>query len=523
VTRGAERQAGIVARDPERETGIEAHDSERGARSATLPLMDGPLLRALADGGPGLARVGGDAVEVSRLRELAAGVAAELEGLERVAVWATPTLETCAAIAAALSAGVVAVPINPQGGERELAHIVADSEVAALLAPRGIEVAAAFDGVPRIDVGLDANATGELPSREPDAEATALVLYTSGTTGPPKGAAIPRRAIASNVDALAAAWAWTPADRLVHALPLFHVHGLVLGVLGPLRLGCELHHLGRFSTAAVGEAFATGGTLMFGVPTMYHRLADDAESHPALADALRRARLLVSGSAPLPGVDHARIERSTGQRVAERYGLTETLINTAVRADDSRTHGGVGRPLDGIEIRLLDDDGAPIDGNAPEAIGEVVVRGPNVFRGYLNRPEATAAALRDGWFHTGDLATRAADGALRIVGRRATDLIKSAGYKIGAGEIEAALLEHPAVAEAAVTGEPDADLGERVVAWVVPAEKVGERDLIDHVARLLAPHKRPREVRFLGELPRNAMGKVRKAELGEGRPAEEPR
>jgi malonyl-CoA/methylmalonyl-CoA synthetase len=381
------------------------------------------------------------------------------------------------------------------------------------LAPRGADVAAAFAGMPRIDVELGGATTGEPPSREPDAEATALVLYTSGTTGPPKGAAIPRRAIASNLDALADAWAWGATDRLVHALPLFHVHGLVLGVLGPLRLGCELHHMGRFSTAALGDAFARGGTLMFGVPTMYHRLAEDAESQPALADGLRRARLLVSGSAPLPAVDHARIERATGQRVAERYGLTETLINTAVRADDPRTHGGVGRPLAGIEIRLLDDDAQPLAGVDPEAIGEVAIRGPNVFRGYLNRPDATAAALREGWFYTGDLATRAPDGSLRIVGRRATDLIKSAGYKIGAGEIEAALLEHPAVAEAAVTGEPDDDLGERVVAWVVPGEDVGERDLIDHVARLLAPHKRPREVRFLNELPRNAMGKVRKAEL----------
>jgi malonyl-CoA/methylmalonyl-CoA synthetase len=475
--------------------------------------MDGPLLRALLEGGPGVVRVGDDAVELSRMGELAAGVAGALDGLERVAVWATPSLETCAVVAGALSAGVVAVPINPQSGERELAHIVADSAAGAVLAARGAEVAPALDGLPRIDVDLDGTAADELPAREPDAEATAIVLYTSGTTGPPKGAEIPRRAIASNLDALSDAWAWTAEDRLVHALPLFHVHGLVLGVLGPLRLGCELHHLGRFSTAAVGEAFARGGTLMFGVPTMYHRLAEDAASTVALAEALRGARLLVSGSAPLPAVDHARIEGATGRRVAERYGLTETLINTAVRADDPRTHGGVGRPLAGVEIRLLDDDGAPLDAADPEAIGEVVVRGPNVFRGYLNRPDATAAALRDGWFYTGDLATRAADGALRIVGRRATDLIKSAGYKIGAGEIEAALLEHPAVSEAAVTGEPDADLGERIVAWVVPDGDVGERDLIDHVARELAPHKRPREVRFIEALPRNAMGKVRKAEL----------
>ncbi|MCW3065433.1 MAG: acyl-CoA synthetase (AMP-forming)/AMP-acid ligase, partial [Solirubrobacterales bacterium] len=369
-------------------------------------------------------------------------------------------------------------------------------------------------GLPRVGVGLDAPAggAGALPA-EPDGEHPALVLYTSGTTGPPKGAVIPRRAIAANLDALAAAWDWTADDRLVHSLPLFHVHGLVLGVLGPLRLGCDLHHTGRFAPAAIAAAFAAGGTLMFGVPTMYHRLGADAEADPAVAAALRRARLLVSGSAPLPAVDHARIERATGQRIAERYGLTETLIVTAVRASDARGAGGVGRPLGGVDVRLLDDDGVPLGDADGETIGEVAVRGPNVFLGYRNRPEDTAAALRDGWFHTGDLATRDPDGTLRIVGRRATDLIKSGGYKIGAGEIEAALLEHPAVAEAAVTGEPDDDLGERVVAWVVRDGAVQESELVDHVATVLAPHKRPREVRFLDALPRNAMGKVRKTEL----------
>jgi malonyl-CoA/methylmalonyl-CoA synthetase len=249
---------------------------------------------------------------------------------------------------------------------------------------------------------------------------------------------------------------------------------------------------------------------------MYHRLAVDAEADAGLAGALRGARLLVSGSAPLPAVDHGRIERATGQRIAERYGLTETLINTAVRYDDARETGGVGRPLLGVEIRLLDDDGEPLAATDGETIGEVAVSGPNVFSGYLNLPEATAAAVRDGWFHTGDLATRGADGALRIVGRRATDLIKSAGYKIGAGEIEAALREHDAVDDAAVTGEPDDDLGERVVAWVVLRDgaTAGADELADSVARLLTPHKRPRVVHFVDELPRNELGKVQKKRLG---------
>jgi malonyl-CoA/methylmalonyl-CoA synthetase len=251
------------------------------------------------------------------------------------------------------------------------------------------------------------------------------------------------------------------------------------------------------------------------VPTMYHRLADDAHERVEIAEALKRARLLVSGSAALPAIEHERIERLCGQRIVERYGMTETLMNTAVRASGDRRPGYVGPPLEGVELRLLDDAGAPIDAADDETIGEIAVRGPNLFLEYLNRPDATAEALRDGWFATGDLATRAPDGYIRIVGRRATDLIKSGGFKIGAGEIEGALLEHPDVAEAAVTGEPDDDLGERIVAWIVP--RAGARPssdaLADHVAGLLTPHKRPRVVHLLDELPRNEMGKVQKRRL----------
>src|SRR5947207_4008060 len=196
--------------------------------------------------------------------------------------------------------------------------------------------------------------------------------------------------------------------------------------------------------------------------------------------------------------------------------MTETLMNTAVRADGDRRAGYVGVPLRGVDLRLVDDDGVALDAADDETIGEIEVRGPNLFDGYLNRPDATAEAFRDGWFRTGDLATRSPDGYVRIVGRRATDLIKSGGYKIGAGEIEAALREHPAVDDAAVTGEPDADLGERVVAWVVlrdGAPPPAEQELADHVAALLSPHKRPRTVHLVDDLPRNELGKVQKKRL----------
>ncbi len=216
--------------------------------------------------------------------------------------------------------------------------------------------------------------------------------------------------------------------------------------------------------------------MLFAVPTMYHRLAAEAEGDDELCRAFASARLLVSGSAALPAIEHERIERLTGQQIAERYGMTETLMNTGVRASGERRPGYVGPPLKDVELRLVDDDGNPIEKADDETIGEIQVKGPNLFLEYLNRPDATDEAMTDGWFKTGDLATRAPDGYIRIVGRRATDLIKSGGFKIGAGEIEGALLEHPAVKEAAVTGEPDPDLGERIVAWIVTREgAVGPR------------------------------------------------
>jgi malonyl-CoA/methylmalonyl-CoA synthetase len=460
-------------------------------------------------------RFGHETLSYRQLGAIASAAAERLEGSRRVAVWALPELGTCAAVVAALSAGVPVVPINPNAGERELEHIVRDSRPDAVLAADTETLPDLLSELRRIDVGSDPRERGELRT-DLDDDAPAIIIYTSGTTGPPKGAVLPRRAIASNLDALAAAWEWTAQDRLVHALPLFHVHGLVLGVLGPVRLGGHVRHLGRFSPEAVAEAFTEGATLLFGVPTMYHRLIEAAQASEEVARALAGARLLVSGSAALPAREHERMAEVTGQRIVERYGMTETLMNCSVRAAGDRRPGYVGPPLDGIRVQLLDDAGQVIEVSDDETIGELAVSGPNLFLEYLNRPEATAEVMRGGWFMTGDLATRAPDGYVRIVGRRSTDLIKSGGYKIGAGEIEGALREHPQVRDAAVTGEPDPDLGERIVAWVVPAGDAAlkEQPLIEHVARLLSPHKRPRAVRFVAELPRNEMGKVQKKRLG---------
>lgn len=445
----------------------------------------------------------------------AGALAARIGGAGRVAVWATPALETAVAVVAALEAGVAAVPLNPRSGEKELGHILSDCAPTVVLAAAGDELPAALGDLERIDV--DVRGAAPLPAAHASPEDPALIVYTSGTTGPPKGAVIPRRAVTHTLDALADAWQWTGEDVLVHALPLFHVHGLVLGILGPLRRGGSVRHLGRFGTEGVARELNEGATMMFGVPTMYHRVAQALPEDPGLAQALGKARLLVSGSAALPVHDHERITSATGQRVVERYGMTETLMNTSVRADGEARAGTVGVPLPGVELRLVEEDGTPITSYDGETVGEIQVRGPNLFTEYLNRPDATAAAFTaDGWFRTGDMAVREADGYVRIVGRKATDLIKSGGYKIGAGEIENALLEHPGVREAAVTGEPDPDLGERIVAWIVPSDPQSPpsiEELADHVAARLAPHKRPRRVHHLEALPRNDMGKIMKRAL----------
>ncbi|MGK3109990.1 acyl-CoA synthetase [Streptomyces sp. WAC05858] len=453
--------------------------------------MTAPLLRSLAAPGgdrPDALSVGGRSLSREELLGAAGAVAARIAGAPVVAVRATATPETVVAVVGALLAGVPVVPVPPDSGPAERDHILRDSGATLLLTGEAME--APIETVP-----VDPAERAAWTKPEPDAESTAFILYTSGTTGAPKGALISRRAVAADLDGLAAAWAWTAEDTLVHGLPLFHVHGLVLGVLGALRTGSRLVHTGKPTPAAYAAA---GGSLYFGVPTVWNRIVQDPDSARALASA----RLLVSGSAPLPAPVFRDLERLTGQRPIERYGMTESLITISTRADGERRPGYVGTPLAGIRTRIAAEEGAEI--------GELQLTGPTLFDGYLNRPEATAGSYtEDGWFRTGDIAAVDPDGFHRIVGRASTDMIKSGGYRIGAGEVENALLDHPAVREAAVVGAPHEDLGQEIVAYVV-ADGIGERELIDFVATQLSVHKRPRKVRFLDALPRNAMGKPQK-------------
>ncbi|MBB6171527.1 fatty acid CoA ligase FadD36 [Nocardiopsis mwathae] len=443
-------------------------------------------------------RFGDAGLHREELWSAAAAVAERIAGAPAVAVHGEASLSTVVAVVGGLQAGVPVVPVPADSGVAERGHILRDSGAALWLgAPQpGVELPV---------VPVDGAARSSFTVPEPDPHATALIMYTSGTTGPPKGVVVSRRAIAADLDALADAWAWTPDDVLVHGLPVFHVHGLVLGVLGALRVGSPLVHTVRPTPAAYAAAARAGGTLLFGVPTVWSRITDD----PGSVSALAGARLLVSGSAPLlDPVAHA-LRSAVGLSPVERYGMTETLITLGARADAPRRTGWVGTELAGVESRLRGEDGRPVPADGQSA-GELQVRGATLFDGYLDLPEATAAGwTSDGWFRTGDAAVRDADGWHRIVGRMSTDLIKTGGYRVGAGEVEAVLLGHPAVREAAVVGEADDDLGQRIVAYLV-GDGIEAQGIIDYVAAHLSVHKRPREVRVVDALPRNAMGKIQK-------------
>lgn len=471
----------------------------------TTTRTDNPLLAALLDEGrpddPAAVDIDGVTMSRARLRAAASAFGRGLPDAGPLAVCAVSSIETVVAVTGALLAGVAVVPVPPDAGPAEVGHVLTDSAATCWVGPErdGVEL-------PRIPVDLDATATAP-PTPAPDRPAT--ILYTSGTTGRPKGVLHRHGAIVAGLEALAEAWAWTDADTVVHGLPLFHTHGLLLGVLGSLHVGSRLVHTGR----PTSERYAAAdGTMYFAVPTIWSRIARDPESARALAGA----RLLVSGSAPLPVPVFEQLRDLTGHTPVERYGMTETMITVSTRADGERRPGWVGWPVAGVTTRLRSEDGEdlPHDG---ETMGRLEVRGPMLFDGYLNLPDVTAESMTpDGWFVTGDLAVIDASGCHRIVGRESVDLIKSGGYRIGAGEIEASLLARPEVAEVAVVGLPDPDLGQRIVAYVVSepdSAGVDAATLIDHVAHDLSLHKRPREVRFVASLPRNAMGKVNKRQL----------
>ncbi len=397
---------------------------------------------------------------------------------------------------AALRAGLVVVPVNSAYTEGEVARILDDASPsgAAVESSRLADWISARD-VPVTGVELDGPLGEENDLDAARTDDGALLIYTSGTTGRPKGAPLTHGNLLSSATAVNVAWRWEPEDRLLLTLPLFHVHGLGVGLNGSLCAGAAVSLAAKFDPDAVAAGAEDGATLFFGVPTMYHRLLESGR-----VEQLRPLRLLVSGSAPLPASVAEELERRTGQIPLERYGMTETVMLTSNPYDGPRKPGTVGLPLPGVDVRCSD-------------AGEVEVRGPNVIAGYYERPEADAEAFTDdGWFRTGDIGERDEDGYLSLIGR-SKELIISGGYNVYPREVEEVLGAHPDVQEVAVVGRPSERWGEEVTAVVVAEREVDGERLREYAAERLAAYKVPKRVEFADELPRNAMGKVVRGEL----------
>ena len=446
------------------------------------------------------------AAELEDRSRRAAGrlAAAGLTAGDRFLVSCEPSADLVVAYVGALRLGLVVVPVNTAYREREVAHVVGDARPAAALVDlggRGTWIRTASGERPISIFGLDLAGAGDRGSvpTELDASAAtdpALLLYTSGTTGAPKGALLSHGNLLASADAVAMAWRWTAEDRLVCALPLFHLHGLGVGLHGTLSAGAPVVLRRSFDAADVARSIRDHrASLFFGVPTMYVRLADARQ-----LDALRPLRLCVSGSAPLSVDLHHEVADAAGQRIIERYGMTETVMNVSNPYDGERRAGTVGLPLPGVHVRL------------DEGTDEILLRGPNVFGGYWERPEANAEAFTDGWFASGDVGAFDDDGYLTIVGRR-KDLIISGGYNVYPREVEDVLRGAHGVIDVAVIGVADPHWGEAVVAFV--EGDVDSTALLAHGAERLAPYKRPKRVHQVEALPRNALGKVVKGDLAE--------
>jgi malonyl-CoA/methylmalonyl-CoA synthetase len=472
--------------------------------------------------------MGGPGVPVSyaevhaRASGLAGALAGGTSGLDGapVAFLAEPGPDHLVTLLGILRAGGLAVPLSPLHTRPELEYQLANAAPVTLLATAGMRATleAAAGGRP-IAIPRALAPTGPLPPL-PRAEAPALMLYTSGTTGRPKGVRLSHAALAATVAALETAWRWRADDRLLHVLPLHHTHGLVVAALGALWAGAETRFV-AFEATAVWEALGEA-TVFMAVPTIYAKLMEAFRAAPAdrrarWAAAAARLRLATSGSAALPATLLEEFRAATGQTILERYGMTEIGMALSNPFDGPRVPGAVGTPLPGVEVDVVGDDGAPAATGEP---GELRVRSTQMFTGYHGDDDATAASFDAvGRFRTGDTGVRDASGVIRLLGRTSVDIIKSGGYKISALEIEAALRDHPAVAEIAVIGVPDeaSGWGERVTACVVTRQTTTEPLTLEALQAFarerLAPYKLPRALRLLPALPRNAMGKVQKKQL----------
>ena len=441
---------------------------------------------------------------------------------DRVAVHVIKSRQALALYAACMKSGAVFLPLNTAYTPRELEYFVGDSGAALFVCDPSEEVElrdiAAQTGAQLKTLG--ANGEGsltDLVAAQPaaftpvarDKDDLAALLYTSGTTGRSKGAMLTHENLLSNAKSLVEAWRFTRDDVLLHALPIFHSHGLFVATNVMLLAGGSMIFLPKFDVETVLSRLPEATTMM-GVPTFYTRLLDEARFSK---DLVAHMRLFISGSAPLLADTHTQFENRTGHRILERYGMTETSMNTSNPYEGARRAGTVGFPLPGVEAKVCDPEtGAELPTGE---IGVLWVRGPNVFKGYWQMPEKTREELRDdGFFITGDLSLIDAEGYVHIVGR-GKDLIISGGYNIYPKEIELFLDALPNVKESAVIGAPHPDFGESVIAVLVPEDgaKIDAAAIQEIARRDLAGFKRPRHIQVAAELPRNTMGKVQKNQL----------
>ena len=466
-------------------------------------LRAGNLADAMLQPGPATVLRSGDRkLTRDELRSEAARIAGGLQRLgvkpgDRVAVYAANSLEWVLAYLGVQRAGACAVMMNPDYHSAEAEHILRDSEPVHVVtdAPRAETVR---------KLGFKILPVEDLPRTDPPPmpdltpESPAAILYTSGTTGRPKGALLDHGNLLAQARGALEVWRWTARDRLVHALPLFHLHGLGMGLHGTLLSGGSAV-LVPFTPENVVHELTQGGTMLFGVPSMYQRLCEHLEAHPA---NLSSVRVFVCGSAPLPPALFERCAKLLGQPPVERYGITEGGIVVTNPYEGPRQPGRVGYPFPGVEVKLGEQD-------------EVLLKGGQVFRGYWRNPEATKEAFTpDGFFRTGDVGEIGDDGTLAIRGR-IKELIITGGFNVYPREVELVLEAHPAVHEVAVAGVPSEKWGEEVTAFVVPsgAPPLVERELIAFAQERLASYKCPKRVVTLEKLPRNAMGKVQRSLL----------
>lgn len=446
----------------------------------------------------------------------AAGALADLgvKPGDRVVVQTEKTPQALALYLACLKVGAVYVPLNTAYTAAEMGYFLSDAEPALLVCDpsQRVETAVSTETLDAGGGGSFAERMGVARALDPTvprvADDIAAIVYTSGTTGRPKGAMLTHRNLESNARTLCNAWGWRSDDVLLHALPIFHVHGLFVALHCVFLGGGSMVFLPRFDADAVIEHLPRS-TVMMGVPTFYTRLL---ARESFTADTCRGMRLFISGSAPLAAQTFAEFETRTGHRILERYGMSETLMSTSNPLAGERIGDTVGFALPGVEARIADDGGVLANGE----IGEIEVRGPNVFQGYWRMPDKTSEEFSgDGFFRTGDLGTMDAEGRISIVGR-AKDLVISGGYNVYPKEVETLIDDMPEVSESAVIGVPHPDFGEGVVAVVVPRDGPVDTAMVDAALKdRLARFKQPKRVVCVDDLPRNVMGKVQKNALRE--------